>query len=115
MPCYDSRNDAPAVYDEISRERKAHNRTKAMLCAIMQTVASQNFELKTFLNQVDWRAAGVKRKDLEAWWSEHKAADERRRAQEHKERRVKEEKENARKKALAKLTAEDRKALGIKK
>lgn len=66
-------------------------------------------ELNLWLGDVDWAEVGVSRKMVEAWWEAHKKEDERRRVREAKEK----EKEQKRKAALAKLTAEDRKALGL--
>lgn len=81
---------------------------EAVLCGIFTSLEKYD-EKNISLNDIDWAEVGVSRKIVEAWWEAHKKEDERRRAKEAKER----EKEEKRKAALAKLTAEDRKVLGL--
>jgi hypothetical protein len=48
-------------------------------------------------------------KKVQIWWNEHKVADEKRRKEEEEARRIIELKKSA----VSKLTAEERKALGL--
>ncbi len=68
---------------------------EAVLCGIF-TYLEKNWALGASLDAVDWSEVGVSRKMVEGWW-------------EAKER----EKAVRRTAALAKLTAEDRKVLGL--
>ena len=81
---------------------------EAVLCGLF-TETEADGELFLWLGAVDWAEVGVSRKTVEAWWEAHKKEDERRRAKEAAEK-IKEQKRKA---ALAKLTAEDRKVLGL--
>jgi hypothetical protein len=66
--------------------------------------------LPLWLSNVDWKEVGVKRRTVEAWWRKHKAEDEARRVREAAEKRKTELKAAA----LAKLSEEEKAALGIK-
>lgn len=105
MPCRDQ-------YDPVPTKTKRHGLTiedfEAVLCG-MFTEMEADGELGLWLGDIDWAEVGVSRKMVEAWWEAHKKEDEFRRAKELAER-VKEERRKA---ALAKLTDEDRKALGL--
>ena len=63
-----------------------------------------------FLDTVDWKECGVKRKTVEMWWRKHKEEDEARRLREEAENR----KKDLRKIAIGKLTPEELEVLGIK-
>lgn len=106
MPC--RVDDYPTRYVSETRHGMTIADFEAVLCGILSEIEFSD-ELDHFLGAVDWKEVGVSRKMVEAWWEAHKKEDERRRAKEAKER----EKEERRKAALAKLTAEDRKALGL--
>lgn len=109
MPCRDDGWDTP-------RREERHGMTigafEATLCGLF-TVLERNFtesSLEIVLTMVDWAKVGVKRKTVEIWWKKHKAEDEERRAREEAARR----KEELKASALAKLTPEEKVALGIK-
>ncbi len=106
MPCKDY-EDLRFVRDEKLRRENAM--LEASLCAILTSLEKKN-EIRTFLNDVDWKEAGVPASTLFSWWVNHKEQDAKRRACEEAERAKKE----ARQAALAKLTPEERKALGLK-
>ncbi len=110
MPCFDGGwNDEVRV----SRDDVAeHNMLEASMCGILTALESKLGvdELNKVLDLVDWDEAGVKRRTLGLWWKKHKEKDEKRRAHEAAEKR----KEELRKVALGKLTAEELEVLGVK-
>jgi len=107
MPCED---------DWLDEELAERSMLSASLCAILSTIEDQTV-LKSFFDRIDWMEAGVARGELERWWKEHKAEDARRRKAEAKRRKRAEERgqsQLARETALAKLTAAERKLLGVR-
>jgi hypothetical protein len=62
---------------------------------------------------VDWREAGVTRKQAVDWWNRHKAADQARREREAREKAEQERNDRLKRSGLKKLTAAERRALGI--
>jgi hypothetical protein len=92
---------------------------EAMLCGVLTMLSNsplslddnkgrpQMASLEHLLNKVDWNEVGITQESLMAWWAEHKAEDARRKAAEQVILAVK------RRKALAKLTPEERALLGI--
>lgn len=75
------------------------------LCAIC-TVLEQELDcpFKELLSRVDWKEAGITRRDFEAWWNKHKREDAARRRAEDEQRKQ----DVLIQKALSKLTAEER-------
>ena len=111
------------LHEEIDRLKAKLAEREAMLCGVLTALteidAAFHMEVRSdgmALNLVadampvwyDGSEAGVYWADVAAWWADHQARDRRRRAEEAQER------ERRRQQALAKLTAEDRKLLGIK-
>ena len=94
MPCID--NPTP-------EERRGDN-TEAMLCGIV-TALDRAGALNAVLNAVDWGEAGVQRHHFDAWHQRHVQQDERRKEREARER--------DREQVLARLSPEERKALGL--
>lgn len=80
---------------------------RASWCAIL-TVLENSGMLESVLTACDWKEAGVTKAEVLKWWAEHKEQDRKRRAWERADRKKREVK----KQALAKLTPEERKALG---
>jgi len=81
------------------------------LCAVFRKLeAEHGLLMEGFLNQIDWRGAGVTKKEVLSWWNTHKEQDERRREREAQEAAAK----KLKKAALAKLTPEERKLLGVR-
>jgi hypothetical protein len=121
MPCYDGRDIVGNSYHESEMEQ-AKDRIKwrdAALCAIM-TLMEKDKSLQTFLKKIDYKEAGIKQRDLEAWFIEHKREDEIRRETEKRQKEAKAAakalriaQEKAREEAIKSLTPEQRKALGI--
>ncbi len=106
MPCYDGGPREPTISQERLDEFR---RIEAMLCAMFKTAEKLGW-LPTLMENIDWKAAGIKRYQMEEWWVYHKAADELRRQQEAEEA----ERLRKIKSAKSKLTNEERKLLGIK-
>lgn len=89
--------------NEITRRK-----LEAMLCALATTLTRCD-SLQTILGLTDWKKAGVTRKEFEHWWRIHREDDARRRSREADDAK----RESQRKAALAKLSPEERHALGI--
>lgn len=119
MPCYDA--------GPIDRQpERFHGLTghelEAALCALMTVLEdcstgdraplSAN-HIADALDRVDWKEAGITRKQLTDWWKSHKAADKVRRDREQLQREDAERKAMLRKSGLEKLTPAERLALGI--
>lgn len=108
MPCRDW-----TVEDEWRmRDAKEMVMLRSSLCAVLTKMES-NMPKKTFeqwMDAIDWKESGVTKDELMTWWEDHKEEDARRRAREAKEAAEK----KIRKQALAKLTPEERKILGVK-
>jgi hypothetical protein len=84
---------------------------EAVLCGIL-TAADKGILIgrsDSLLDVVDWREAGVDRKLVDSWWKKHKREDELRRKKEAAER----QRAALAQSALAKLTAEEKAALGL--
>lgn len=108
MPC---RDYIPGEQDRRS-DIKELSLIRASLCALL-TVMEKNMTPDTFdqyIKSIDWKEAGVTKREFLSWWEDHKIEDEKRRKREAEEKREKE----IRKAALAKLSAEEKKILGIK-
>ena len=83
---------------------------RASLCAVLTVLEDDDAAFAAVLKKIDWKEAGVTKREFLSWWEDHKIEDEQRRLREIKESREK----KIRKDALAKLTAEEKKLLGIK-
>lgn len=118
MPCRDYYDDHPEEYFRDVTEpalRKQISFAESALCLALNTMEQllkgikHDFDdhVKTNpLDIMDFEEAGITRTDLEKWWTKHKKLDARHREQE----RLK----NVRAAALAKLTDEEKKVLGVK-
>lgn len=96
MPCF---TPDPGPSEEEIREQKM----PAVLCGILSKHG------KDILTGLDWKEIGVSRSEVEAWWSQHQAAD----AQRRKQEKEMAETESAKRKALKKLSPSEKKALGL--
>jgi hypothetical protein len=104
MPCGDGGVPYPPT-----REEELAAKTPQMLCGILKALTGTP-AFKALLGRVDWKEAGVMRAEFDEWWLLHSRADTDRRMNELKAKRE----DEARKKALAKLTKAERKLLGHK-
>lgn len=113
MPCRDYYDDHPEQYYKDVTVPSLKNQisfAESALCgaltALDRIINEHNSGKKTpyapALHQIDFDAIGININDLEKWWKNHKKLDEKHR------------KEELRKNAIAKLTKEERDALGVK-
>lgn len=107
MPC----TDGGVPYEHELKQAREQQMLSAALCGLLTALeaeidvgGSNPFDL------IDYREAGIKRRQLEEWWNNHKEVDKARREREARE--AQEAKD--RKAALAKLTSREKKILGIK-
>lgn len=101
MPCLNNYRDSTDHADHVELMN-----LRATLCAVFHVMEDVG-QLDKLLDKLDYKEAGVKRKQITSWWAEHKAADERRRAREVDDERRRVLAANAR----SKLTNEELKAL----
>ena len=96
MPCY---TPPPTEREQNSWGILSERQLEAILCGI---ITKNGIEIIYHLN---FNEIGVDQKTMQLWWEKHQKKDI--------ERRKKEEEEAKRKEALAKLTTEEMKILGI--
>ena len=107
MPCRDYYDDHPEQYFKDVTEPALKKQISFAESALCQTHAALEVAVgKTVYNVIDYDAAGITKAELVEWHKEHKKLD----AQHRKEA----EANNLRETALAKLTLEERKVLGVK-
>lgn len=117
MPCRDYYDDHPNQYFKDVTEPALKKQIAFAESALCQTLADfERFlhcvrhmvpELSLHpLDHINYTEAGITREELEQWWKQHKVLDAKNREAE----RLKKLRESA----LAKLTKEERKVLGIK-
>ena len=102
MPC---RVDYDTLSDE---ERGSPELLKAAMCAILTTLTRQQ-TLAAVLKDTDWEEAGVSEEEVLGWWKRHQREDAARRIREAAAKEMK----AVRRQAVAKLSAAERKALGL--
>lgn len=117
MPCRDFYDDHPQAYFKDVTEpalKKQVAFAESALCqtlaALERCIASYNEEHGTnrhVLDQIDYAAAGITKSQLSKWWNEHKELD----AKHREAKRI----EKLKISALAKLTVDEQKALGLVK
>ena len=106
MPCrdWDVPHSGSTVVD------KGAAVAKAGLCAVLTVLESDDAAFADMLKKINWKEAGITKREMLLWWESHKEQDARRR-----ERMAEQLREiKIRKDALAKLTPEEKKVLGIK-
>lgn len=124
MPCRDYYDDHPEAYygknladkdKEIEKLKKQISFAESALCASLKAlenvINNVNTDFKTEINpnplvHISYNEAGITPTELAAWHKKHKALDAKHREQERL-KKVKEE-------ALAKLSDEEKRVLGIK-
>ena len=131
MPCRDYYDDNPQAYygpqladkdAEIKKLKKQISFAESALCAVLRAGENNVGErIGNILDLVDFPAAGIKQKELEKWFENHKVLDEKikkEKAEKMKKARAamieRERLNKERNAALAKLTPAERKMLGVK-
>lgn len=102
MPCYDPRGEREGLAEDLRAARKSLDTRTNQLCRAMEVL-----EKNGLLNapRITSRMRG--------WWTEHKEWDRKRKASEARAAKKEREHKAARRRALSKLSAADRKALGL--
>lgn len=116
MPCRDFYDDHPEQYFKDVTEpalKKQIAFAESALCVALTALEHVDSLVGTvspkrgdFYDWINFREAGITKKELVKWHKNHKILDARHREQERLE--------NVRKAALAKLSEEERKVLGVK-
>lgn len=110
MPCRDYYDDHPDQYFRDVTEPALKKQISFAESALCQTLAALEVAVgKAVYEVIDYEAAGITKADLVKWHKNHKKLDEQHRKEEAEKKRV----ANLKSKALAKLSAEERKALGV--
>lgn len=110
MPCFNDDWDEDGNKVVLTHEQwNKMNIAAAALCAISGALERVG-HLGETLDLIDWRGAGVTKKQFRVWWAEHKQEDEERLEREAAKAEIEKKKHDA----LSKLTAEERVLLGIK-
>lgn len=115
MSCRDYYDDHPQQYFKDVTEpalKKQISFAESALCAALGTIeamlirqASGDFGYRDVYEAIDYKEAGITEKELREWHKKHKELDKKHRAEEQKRLKAS---------ALAKLTEEEKKALGVK-
>lgn len=104
MPCRDFYDDHPEAYFRDVKEpalKKQIAFAESALCATLDAFQRELHKDENVFDYIDYKSAGITREELEKWRIDHKALDEKHR-------------EEAKKRALAKLTQEEKELLGLK-
>ena len=104
MPCNDWSNNNVKEVVVFSNDPK----TAAILCAAFKYIEKHS-SVNAFLLHTKWEEQGVSQHAARKWWEDHKKKDEARKARERKAELLRKKKEEA----MKKLTAEERKILGL--
>jgi hypothetical protein len=102
MPCRDEWYTPPEPYE-------TYDFMEAALCGVFTELVKRK-QFVDVVESMDFAEMGVDKHDLLVWWKAHQKKDAARRKKEAEEKR----KAELREQALAKLTSEERKVLGIK-
>ena len=119
MPCRDYYDETPSDYyaKEVIDLKKQVSFAESALCAALSSLEKYvNLYCKTDANVYDYinyRDAGIERSELIKWHTEHMRLDALHRQQEAEKMRKRRAADKKKADALAKLTVEDRKALGL--
>lgn len=113
MPCGD---EWPEPNYEAQNLREQVRFLEASLCSVLSVLEGKKGLVRNteeLLSKVDYKEAGISRKELERWWAQHKEADRRRREREARQLAEKQRVQGLRSAAMAKSTEEKRRALGL--
>lgn len=80
------------------------------VCSILRNAEKSDNTTDVLFDVIPWQEVGISRTDLELWWKKHKIEDEIRMKREEEIRKV----EAIKSSAIAKLTEEEKAALGLK-
>ena len=115
MPCRDYYDDHPQQYFKDVTEpalKKQISFAESALCAALASIegmltrqASGDFGYRDAFETIDYKEAGITEKELREWHKNHKKLDKMHREEEQRKLKAT---------ALAKLTADEKKALGLK-
>ena len=115
MPCRDYYDDHPEQYFKDVTEpalKKRISFAESALCAALTTIetiltkqGSGDFGYRDAYDAIDYKEAGITEKELREWHKNHKKLDKMHREDEQRKLKAS---------ALAKLTPEEKKALGLK-
>lgn len=115
MPCRDYYDDHPEQYFKEVTEpalKKQISFAESALCAALKTIegmlvkqGSGDFGYRDVYEAIDYKEAGITEPQLREWHTTHQKLDKKHREQEQKRLKAS---------ALAKLTPEEKKALGVK-
>lgn len=92
MPCYDNRDDIAGVRESLVDVLN-------MLCVVCQRLEEEGFEIPV---------------EARKWWEEHKEYDANRLASEKRDKAIQQQQAEEKRKALSKLTAAEKRILGLK-
>ena len=104
MPCRDYESDSWTSYRDSTQEKKLKAQADKMA-----RIACKALQALTDMGKEDFIL--LKDDEVREWWQQHQEADRRAREAE----RIKQERKEAKARALAKLTDEDKILLGLKK
>jgi len=120
MPCRDYYDDHPSDYFRDVTEPALKKQVSFAESALCQTLLALEYvdnlvetsspKLGDFYDWINFEDAGIKKADLLIWHANHKVLDAKHRAEEM----AKKEKARLKKSALAKLTQDEKLALGLK-
>ena len=108
MPCRDYYDDHPEQYFRDVTEpalKKQISFAESALCATLAALRTYTDDKQDMFSLINYEEAGITKAELKAWYKTHSELDVKHRAMEA---------EKKRKAALAKLTPEERKLLGVK-
>jgi len=115
MPCYSGDENSRGSGDREAILEETIDKRNAMMCAVFRAAGVEDI-----LGKIDYKEAGISRKEFELWWKEHEEEDRLRREREKKAQaakraaaKAKAERAKKRKEVLAKLTDEDKIILGV--
>lgn len=92
---------------------------EAALCAVLTRLDGKDGHVLwgsegTFA-YIDWKEAGIKRKDVENWWRKHKQEDKKRRRAERIASKARKQRKKLQRSGLSKLSRAEADALGVRR
>jgi hypothetical protein len=124
MPCRDwddrpSNSELNELHQQNAKTEKEKREVERALCSALAFIENARL-VEDYFDRTDWSEQAISADFVRRWWREHKAEDDARRKREAAAKAAKQAKEarqNARsklaKEALAKLSDDEREALGL--